>query len=355
LIARVERWDDVPPPCWDDAVQRLGGTAFHTAGWAEYQHASRGARPVFLLARDGAGRECGAALALVHCPSWTLPGVRRGDLVVPTHPVARDGDPGATAALLAQCEAVGRSRGCTRLRLDSFMSGGSPVVPAARGYAEHERVEFCVDLTRDLATLWEGLHRKQRERVRHLRRAGVTLDSATGPEDLSRLRAAREATRGRRAERGQGYEPSPDALYEHLDRYLVKRGMGRLFVARAGDEAVAAIFFMTFAGRACSIFSGSTEQGYRLGAQSGLYWAAVETFKAEGLVELNRGGVPAAAAAAAHPLNGIYQFKARLGATPRRCRSGEKVLSPFRHRVRRLAAMLVAGAPGPGKWGRRWA
>jgi hypothetical protein len=344
VIARVEHWMDTPPASWDDAVHRLEGTAFHTTAWADYQRASRGARPCFLLARDGVGRECGAALGLLHGRSWRVPGLPGGDLVLASHPVARDRDPATAAALLAHGEAVARALGCTRVRLDSFMSGDSPLAPAAQGYVEYERVEFAVDLTRDVASLWQALHRKQRERVRQLRRAGVTLESGSGQADLSRLHAAREATRGRRASRGQEYEASPDALYEHLERCLVKRGMGRLFTARAGDETVAAIFFVTFAGRACSIFSGSTELGYRLGAQSGLYWTAVETFKAEGLVELNRGGVPAAAATEGHALSGIYQFKLRLGATPRRCRSGEKVLSPLRHRARRVASTLLARA-----------
>lgn len=347
MIARLDHWVDTPPPAWDDAIHRLEGTAFHSTAWADYQRASRGARPVFLLARDGTGQACGAALALLHGRAWRVPGAPRGDLVLPAHPAARDRDPETAGQLLAHCEAVARSMGCTRLRLDSFMSAASPIVPAAHGYAEYGRVEFSVDLTRDEASLWQALHRKQRERIRQIRRAGVTLESASGPEDLSRLQAARESTRGRRVGRGQGYEASPDALYDHLDRCLVKRGMGRLFTARAGDETIAAIFFVTFAGRACSIFSGSTERGYRLGAQSGLYWAAVETFRAEGLVELNRGGVPAAAADEAHPLHGIYQFKLRLGATPRGCRSGEKVLSPFRHRLRRLAAMLLARTRRP--------
>ncbi|MGH7277529.1 MAG: GNAT family N-acetyltransferase, partial [Candidatus Rokuibacteriota bacterium] len=223
---------------------------------------------------------------------------------------------------------------------DSFSSGTSPFVPAEHGYEERHRIEFCVDLTLDTAALWQAMRKDQREKVRRLGREGVTLDAGSRPDDLGGLQLTREATRVRRTGRGQRYERSPEVLYEHLSEYLVKRGAGRLFVARLRGETIAAIFFVTFNGRACSIFSGSTEAGYRLGAQSGLFWTAVETFKAEGFIELNRGGVPASAAEEGDALQGIYLFKLRLGATPRLCRSGEKVVSPVRHYLRGLTRGL---------------
>jgi lipid II:glycine glycyltransferase (peptidoglycan interpeptide bridge formation enzyme) len=109
--------------------------------------------------------------------------------------------------------------------------------------------------------------------------------------------------------------------------------VARLFLAKRSGETLGAIFFAVFNRRACSIFSGSTEVGYKLGAQSGLFWAAVESFKSDGVLELNRGGVPESAANETDSLHGIYRFKQRLGATPLVCRSGERILSPFRHRL----------------------
>jgi lipid II:glycine glycyltransferase (peptidoglycan interpeptide bridge formation enzyme) len=76
------------------------------------------------------------------------------------------------------------------------------------------------------------------------------------------------------------------------------------------------------------MFSGSTTEGYRAGAQTYLYWRAVERFLEEGLVLLNRGGVPASAAVEGDPLHGLYRFKTRLGTTPVACYSGTKTLLP---------------------------
>jgi hypothetical protein len=217
------------------------------------------------------------------------------------------------------------------------MSGTSPLRPAEHGFVETERVEFSLDLGRDGEVLWQGIRKDQREKIRRLKREGVVITEGTSLEDLRALGAAREATQSRREERGQGYDlPSDGGLYEALYRHLMSQGAARLFIARQTDTVLAAILFSTFNGRAYSVFSGSTENGYRLGTQSGLFWAAVETFKAEGFRELNRGGVPGSAAREGDPLHGIYTFKLRLGTTPQECRSGVKVLDPIRNGLRRF-------------------
>jgi hypothetical protein len=258
-----------------------------------------------------------------------------------------EGQTAAGGHFLRHLERLARQLGCARLRLGSFMSGHSPLIPAEHGYAEEQRVEFTVDLTADLDVLWRSIRKDQRERVRRLEREGVGIEPGVELQDLAGLRVAREATQSRRTEQGRGYTLDADeAFYESLYAHLIKAGAARLLLARRAGEVVAALFLSTWNGRACSMFSGSTESGYRLGAQGGLFWTAVETFKAEGFHELNRGGLPASAASDADPLHGIYQFKSRLGTTPRLCRSGEKVISPTRDRLRRFAEALRRRAGG---------
>jgi len=340
MIAGIETCTGSAPTGWDDLVRRLGGTVFHSTLWAEYQRSTRGVEPIYVLARDASGRECAGTLALFRRSSRPLLSLVVRGLLLPSHPFTHEGDPATASDLVDHCERLARSRGCGSIRMDSFMSGQSPFLPTEHGYAETQRLEFCVDLSRDAASLWQGIRKDQREKIRRLGREGVIVDVGTTPEDLLALRSARETTHARRSERGQGYELSGDDLYENLFTYLVKQGAARLFVARSRGEVIAALFFVTFNGRAYSVFSGSTEAGYKLGGQSGLFWTAVETFKAEGFTELNRGGVPASAAVESDPLHGIYLFKLRLGTVPQVCRSGEKILSPLRHRLARLRRRL---------------
>jgi lipid II:glycine glycyltransferase (peptidoglycan interpeptide bridge formation enzyme) len=227
------------------------------------------------------------------------------------------------------------------MTIESFMSGKSPFVPSESGYLETGRLEFSVNLSENIDSLWGNLRKDQREKIKRLKREGVSIEIGNALEDLQGLRSTREATQAKRSLHGQGYQLSgDDKFYESIHEYLVKRGVATLFIARHKGEAIAALFFITFNKRACSVFSGSTDLGYKLGAQSGLFWTAVETFKSQGFEELNRGGVPASAVSESDPLHGIYLFKLRLGATPLMCRSGEKVLNPLADSLIRLRDRL---------------
>jgi Acetyltransferase (GNAT) domain len=326
-----------PPDGWDDTVRALGGSIFHSALWASYQRREGTIEPLFLLGLDREGTRVAVALALESSSSRAITARLFRDLRLTAHPVVRGADPAVASAFIRGIEQLARTRGCTRLDLDSFMSGTSPLRPAEHGFVEAERVEFSLDLGREGESLWQGIRKDQREKVRRLKREGVVITEGTSLDDLRSLGAAREATQSRREERGQGYDlPSDGGFYEALYRHLVGQGAARLFIARQTDTVLAAILFSTFNRRAYSVYSGSTDSGYRLGAQSGLFWAAVETFKAEGFRELNRGGVPGSAANEGHPLHGIYTFKLRLGTTPQDCRSGVKVLDQFRNGLRRI-------------------
>jgi hypothetical protein len=333
-VMELETFRRVPPPGWDDAVCGLGGTIFHSTIWGKYQRASAGTESIFMWQRDREGSVRAAALGLLHASRRPVASFIFRDIELYSHPCCRADDASTVPAFVGGCEAVARRLGCRSITLASVMSGASSFVPSDHGYAEDHRIEFNLDLGRPLDEIWRAMGKDQRERVRRLEREGLHVEIAGGREDLDTLRLAREVTRAKRIQRGQDYGPASDRkFYDDLHEHLVRCGAGRLLVARKGEDTVAALFFATFNGRACSMFSGSTELGYKLGAQSALFWSAVEAFKAEGFVELNRGGVPASAADESDPLHGIYSFKLRLGTTPRLCRSGEKTLSPMRARL----------------------
>jgi GNAT superfamily N-acetyltransferase len=339
----VETFAGSPPLGWDDTVCRLGGSIFHSSIWGDYQRATTGAQAVYVLARDSDGNERSGALALLRQSRHPVASLIFRDIELYAHPFARGSGAGMVTALLAEIEAVARRFGCRRLRLSSMMSGDSELLPGPQGYAETQRFEFVVDLTRSTDELWQGVRKDQRERIRRLDREGVTVEIGSTRCDIDGLRAVRESTQEKRVGRGQEYDlPADREFYDKLFDHLIARGGARLLLAQRNGETLAALFFLTFNGRACSMFSGSTALGYRLGAQSKLFWGAVEMFKKDGYGELNRGGVPASAADESDPQHGIYQFKLRLGTTPRLCRSGEKILSPMRDRLARLRDSLRA-------------
>jgi hypothetical protein len=224
------------------------------------------------------------------------------------------------------------------------MSGDSAFAPNDRDYLETGRLEFHLDLTRDLESLWSGIGKDQRDKIKKLPRSGVSIIEGRTLGDLQGLALVREATHSKRAARDQGYDLDANPkLYEQLFEKLVSNGMGRLFLAKRDDAVIGALFFSSFNARAYSVFSGSTAEGYRLGAQGGVFWSAVQAFKSEGFTLMNRGGVPASAVEEGDPQHGIFGFKKRLGTTVVSCRSGEKVLIPMLDQLGQLRERLRQG------------
>ncbi|MHB8762735.1 MAG: GNAT family N-acetyltransferase [Deferrisomatales bacterium] len=336
MPAPVEVFSGSAPPGWDEIVGSLGGNIFHSSIWADYERERGAGEPVFFLARDGAGRPLGGALCLFRRSRRPLLSLLLRSLAVTAHPFGFKSDPEGLAAFVARCEGAARDLGCANLSLGSNMSGDSPFLPAEHGYAESLRFEFHADLRREREELWSDVAKDQRERVQALPRKGIVVEEGEGRGALGGLQMVRESTQEKRSRRGQGYELAADDLYDTLYDRLLARGAARLFVARHEGEVVAAILFSAFNGQAYSVFSGSTDLGYKAGAQSGLFWKSVETFRGEGFWRLNRGGVPASAERESDPLHGIYRFKRRLGTVPVVCRSGEKVVNRWRSAAQRI-------------------
>ena len=336
-----------PPSDWDDMVRSLGGTLFHSTIWSSYL-TRPGLEPWFFTEREG-GVATAAALGLFRESSRPLIGSLFRALSLTAHPCASDRSAARIASFLAQVEHEARRAGCAELHLDSWMSAESPFLPADHGYTVTDRLEFLVDLREPKAALWSAMKKDQRERIRHLEREGVTVSLGTERRDLDELREMQESTQERRSRQGLGYALEGDEeFYGRIFERLVRPGAGRLFLAKSGAQTVAGIFFHVWNGRAYSMLSGSTPDGYRLGAQTLLYWRAVERFQEEGLIQLNRGGVSANAATEGDPLHGLYRFKTRLGTKPVLCRSGRKELRPG---VLRLQALLrrLAGIGRPSR------
>jgi len=340
MSARIEIFQDSPPDDWDDAIKDLGGSIFHSSYWAEYQRHTQNCQPVFLRTRDSENKVNGSALAFYRQSTRPIASKFFRSLELSAHP-ATVSDNETSSEIVEECEGYARQRGCYQITLNSNMSGESAFIPANGGYQEMTRYEFIVDLTRDSDSLWQEIAKDQRNRIRRLERDRVVIRVGKDIEDLQGLRIAREATQSKRSRKGQSYDLSDDdKFYEKVYSFLLEENVGRLFIAKTSSDVIAAIFFMTFNGQAYSMFSGSTDAGYKLGVQSGLFWEAVKAFKDDGFYLLNRGGVPAEAAQKGDDLHGIYEFKKRLGTTPILCRSGIKILHPLKYQLANLRSHI---------------
>lgn len=341
MTPQVAVFEGEPPSSWDASVADLGGTVFQSVAWGRFQREVQGCEPVFILLQDESGDPLGAQLGLFRKSKHPLLGIFLKSMETASYPVVAGTDPDLLRKAITETERVARKLGCSRLSVGSNFSGNTQLSLADLGYSTTERIEFVVDLTVTEDALWSGMKKDQRDRIRRLSRDGVEYQTTSLLEDMQALSVVRQTALERRLERDQGFGlPSDGNYYEMLHRALVQSDAAKLLLARQRGVVVAAILYATFGMKAYSIFSGSTEAGYKLSAQTGLFWYAVTAFKRDGFLVLDRGGVPAAAANEEHELNGIYRFKHRLGTTPVRCVSGEKVLSPVKEGMARLRNML---------------
>jgi len=342
MIFNFDSTGETAPKGWDNVIEALGGTVFHSSHWAELQRQVQGTRPVFICARDERGRSVGAALGLYRQSRHPVLGRLLRGFELPSYPVAGAANPHVCEALITESERIARGLGCARIKIHSNFSGGSELLRKFPDYATTDRFEFEVDLSADSDTLWKAVKKDQRDRIRKQTQVGVEYAWTARADAIDALGAVRETALERRTERDQGFAlPSDPDYYRRLYEALMAPGAARLLLAKQGGAVIGAILYATFGRRAYSIFSGSSEEGYKLSAQTGLFWYAVTSLKHDGYLVLNRGGVPAAAAEEQHPLHGIYRFKHRLGTTPVLCRSGEKVLSPIKDRIARLRNAVV--------------
>ncbi|MBN4079056.1 peptidoglycan bridge formation glycyltransferase FemA/FemB family protein [Beggiatoa alba] len=336
-IYNFEVFEVNPPEHWNDTILSLGGNIFHSSFWAGYETTIQGGTPVYILAKDSLGKPCAASMAYFYQSNNPFLSLVTRYLELPTHPCVIVKSEYLISDFIYRCENYARKKGCARISIGSNMSENSAFLPEKSQYKEYQRAEFLVDLSAETTVLWGAIKKDQRDRIKKIEKKGLILSEGVTLEDLKGLKVVRESTQKRRTSKNQGYElRKEEEFYSNIYEQLISPGIARLFIAKHDDFVVAAILFSAFNKQAYSIFSGSTDFGYKAGAQSGLYWLAVNTFKDEGYRSLNRGGLPAAAENEEHELHGIYRFKHRLGTTPRLCRSGVKILSPFRNNVCKL-------------------
>ncbi len=142
---------------------------------------------------------------------------------------------------------------------------------------------------------------KHRYNIRLAARHGVVVEEGEDVEEMARQQAA-TATR-------QGIAPYRREVYA---RRLELLPWCRIYVARHGGEALAAITVARHAGRAYYLYGGSIESKRHLMATYAVQWAAMQAAFADGCGEYDLWGIPPAPDPS-HPWFGLWQFKKGFG------------------------------------------
>ena len=127
---RLEVSDCVKPAEWDAGIVDVGGTIFHSSGWAQYiVRAQPNTAPRFFRLLSDGGERVGAALGFQARSSHALMAPFTGRLWFDAIPVVLGNDPGKLKEFLQLIEAHARQDGTRNLTWE--VSGGPAAPPAS--------------------------------------------------------------------------------------------------------------------------------------------------------------------------------------------------------------------------------
>lgn len=241
---------------WDEAVCRLGGSIFHSVGWADYVVAAQphAVPQFFSLVSDG-GEEIGVAMGFRARSSRRLLASLTGRLWMDALPVVKEGDAQTFDEFLRLLEAYAVEAKDSELHLGSFASPDG--ADALRwGYCVTDRLEFEIALGPSEEELWEHLEYKHRKNLKKAARLGVLIEDLPVDEGVATLRRLQGASAERIVERGGPDITRDDTEAKDPVAELAGCGLGRLVGARVGDEIVSASLFTCFNGLVYHTLSG---------------------------------------------------------------------------------------------------
>jgi lipid II:glycine glycyltransferase (peptidoglycan interpeptide bridge formation enzyme) len=314
-----------PPELWDEAVRRHPrGHPLQSSAWGRLKGAFGWSPRLLADGSAGGPVQCGALLLLRRRAGLSAAYAPRG-------PLLAGGD--ADAALLEGLVACARAERAVFLRVEPnllemdpgagelhsrlLLLGFRPVEPVQPRSSVH------LDLAPEPDRLLAAMSKGHRADIRRAAREGVAVRQGEGEADFARFYAILESTaaRNRFGIHERGYYRAALAEFG---------AAARVWLAERGGAAEAAALTLAWGGEALYLYSGSTEEGLRSGAQHAIQWEVIRWARERGCRRYDLWGVPDSLGRAAleadegerarleeqarsDPLHGVYRFKKGFG------------------------------------------
>ncbi len=312
------------PEGWDRGILDAGGNAFHSSAMGEVALA-RGGEAVYLgVARGGrVGAWCVAEAGRSRLP---IVGPRRSTMALCTMPVL-DADSDVTLQqAMDAIRAFAAQAGFGRIRITSF-ADPHPEASARlclAGCRVEERMEFRVPLLGDLESTLCHMSLAHRRNVRKGLAEGFAFTEDSSLHGAMTLRDLQEVTYARRNAHGNpGARPWERGDYRVVMRTLLAAKAIRFWFVEREGRPLSGMGVLTFGPWAYFLVGGTSHAGYASHAAFALFGRVIDRLTAEGIRELNLGGITPDAEDPAHMDHGLYRFKAGFGAAATRCRTAE--------------------------------
>jgi hypothetical protein len=305
---RVDVHNRVDNRIWAGRLAELGGSFFHCCEHVDYEAEAARGGPLFLEAFRGETL-LGVAAGVLTTPRLPVLARLCKEACFNALPATRGQDAREEQAVLAAFEASLRRLGVFRVRVQSCDSRNAEAVLSTLGYQLSGRFEFHLRLSPVVEHNWAALRSERRTKIRRAMKRSLTVRISDRHEDVGTLlRLSCEAFR----RKGMPVRPSAEAV-DHLFANLVGTGRAKVLVCSHEKKPLGALLFGTFAGQACTLMAGSSQEGNRLAAMPLVYWELIRHLTERQILTLNLGGVsmePGQVPAT----NSLYAFKKDFGA-----------------------------------------
>jgi lipid II:glycine glycyltransferase (peptidoglycan interpeptide bridge formation enzyme) len=197
---------------------------------------------------------------------------------------------------------AGRGTLFTELRNNRELNGLQPTL-AAHGYRFEDHLNFLIDLTQAESKLWSNIRSNARRNVRKAEAEGVEVSEIVDRAEMPSVYAVLKAVY-RRIQ-----VPLPDeSLFSAAFDTLRPKGMMRVLVARAGEQAIGALTLLIHRGVMLYWYTGTLREHSALRPADLLVWRALQLGAASGCTLFDFGGGGRAGEA-----YGVRDFKAKYG------------------------------------------
>jgi peptidoglycan pentaglycine glycine transferase (the first glycine) len=303
---------------WNDFISdHQHGHLYQSYEWGEVL--SYDGTKVFRLSAERGGRLCATMLVVKR----RLRPTNLSYFYAPSGPILDFADRQVLIALLEKIRCLARLHHAVFLRVDpdypnedqnvrtSLLNLGFINLPRNWSYHNYPRIVMRLDLARDEETLLRQMRRKHRQHIRVFDSREMTIDAGIHEENLFAFCQLLQQVGNRK-----GFVVREHHYFHQVMDQFVRRGNGRLLLARQEKEAIAGVLSVTFGNKSWYLYGASNNQQRHVHPNERLQWEMIKWAKSRGCVSYDFGGTgtdyPVPDDSERHPL---YHYKMGFGAS----------------------------------------
>lgn len=340
-LVKLEVTHQTDPKEWEVLIERFSGSIFLRPECLAVHDEDY--LPCYFKFYDDCQMVTGIAFGALFHSRRKLVGRFIRSLYFPTLPVTDQKTQSHLGRMIEKITEYGHQEKVVSITVGSFDSGAAYDGFEPLGFQTRSRCEFLLDLQGSEAQIWDRLDAHHRRYIKYAEKKGLTLREDPSSEGLQCLMELQENATKRIQERGGNDRLNSRQQYQSIQKAILDKGLGSVFLAVKDGKAHSALLVAIFRQRAYLIFSGTSPEGYQLRSSVFLFWNAAMALKKRGIAEWNLGGTPWEAQAETSDSHGLFTFKERFGTKKVLCYTGEmKRVNKLRSTAIDFTRVLVA-------------